>query len=312
MKFLIHGSIAYDLLLHSDSSFSDAIDPKNLETLSVGFLAQRMIKHHGGTAANIAWNLKILEQEPMIIGTVGNDGDAYLNLLKQRGIPVDHIEKKTDLLTATAIIASDEKERQITFFHPGADAKGILPELAKADISFAIVGPRDAMLMLRAAEQCKKLSIPYLFDPGQQSALFTRDEFRRAITGSHGLVVNAYEWALAREKLEWDAADLLKVCPLLVITQGDQGLTLHSENDTITVPACKPTKFINPTGAGDALRSGLLIGLANGWPLEQSGRLGAAMGSFAVEQEGTLMESLKKEAVLARVKENYAENVPSF
>ncbi len=314
MKFLVHGSIAYDLLLHCESAFTDVIHPQNLETLSAGFLAQRYERHHGGTAANIAWNLRLLGQDPLVIGTVGSDGGAYLSLLAERGIGTDFIEQKEDSLTATAIIASDSGERQITFFHPGADAHGMLPHIEEErdTIGFAIVSPRDAILMQKAAEQCKALHIPFLFDPGQQSALFSRDEMRRAITGSQGLVVNAYEWALAREKLEWETADILAVCPLIVITQGEQGLTLHSQADTIVIKACAPDRFVNPTGAGDALRAGLLIGLAKGWSLTHTGRLGAAMGSFAVEQEGTLIDQLDVDDVRARVLENYGEELPAI
>lgn len=314
MQFLIHGSIAYDLLLHHDGSFPDAIDPKNLQKLSVGFLAQRMIRHHGGTAANIGWNLRLLGQDPLIVGTVGMDGGPYTALLTERGIAIDHIEQRTDAITATAIIASDEAERQITFFHPGADPLGTLPDFTdeREEIAYAIVSPRNAMLMLKAAEQCKQTKIPFLFDPGQQSNLFSRDEFRRTITGSQGLVVNAYEWALAQEKLQWEADEILNVCPMIVITQGEQGLTIHTREDTIVISACTPDQFINPTGAGDALRAGLLIGLAKKWPLVQAGRLGAAMGSFAVEQEGTLIDHLDIADVRERVVSNYDEELPKF
>lgn len=313
-KFLVHGSIAYDLLFHSDGSFTNAIDVKNIETLSVSYLAPRYEKHHGGTAANIAWNLRLLGQEVAMVGAIGFDGGNYATLLSERGIDLTHVNRIADELTATAVVASDAHEHQITFFHPGADAKGTLPDLneEREDIAMAIIGPRNPMLMLKAAAQCKELKIPYIFDPGQLSHVFTKDEFRRAITGARCLVANAYEWALTQEKTGWDASEILKVCPLIVITLGEQGLTLHTADDTIVVHACKPDRVLNPTGAGDALRSGLLIGLANGWSLQDTGRLGAAMGSFVVEQVGTLIDHLDKEDVRARVLENYGEELPKF
>lgn len=117
---------------------------------------------------------------------------------------------------------------------------------------------------------------------------------------------------LAREKLEWEAEDLLKICELIVITQADEGLTLHSKDDTVQVSACTIKQFVNPTGAGDALRAGLLVGLASGWSLRDTGRLGAAMGSFPVEQQGTLVHELTLETVRARAKAAYGEELPVF
>lgn len=314
MKFLIHGSIAYDVLLRSDGVFADGFKGQDLDRLSIGFLAQGFVRHHGGTAANISWNLRLLGQDPLMIGTVGSDGGPYLGLLAERGIDTSRVQRRDDAFTATAFIATDSDERQITFYHPGADALGILPDLTddRDGVSHAIIAPHNPMLMSQAAAQCRALGIPFLFDPGQATGAFSRDELRAAVTGSNGLIVNAYEWALAQEKMEWHADDILAVCPLIVITQGEQGVTLHTREDTIVIAACRPDQVINPTGAGDALRSGLLIGLANGWPLVQAGRLGAAMGSFAVEQEGTLIDRLDVEDVRARIRENYEEELPDF
>ncbi|MBP9773613.1 MAG: hypothetical protein KBD00_03205 [Candidatus Peribacteraceae bacterium] len=311
MRFLIHGSIAYDYLLHSDSSFVDGLKGQDLEKLSVGFFAHRMARHHGGTATNISWNMLILGQKPMVVGTVGRDGKECIELLAGQGIDVSMIEMKRDYLTASAFIATDSNERQITFFHPGADAHGTLPapELLK-NIDCAIISPRDHVLMQQAAAQCQALSIPYIFDPGQQSLAFSRDELRRVVTGARCLVMNAYEWQITRDKLEWDAPDILRVCELIVVTQGDQGVTIHSREETLQVPACSPKLFMNPTGAGDAMRAALLVGLVSEWSLRDTARLGAAMASFVIEQEGTLLETVTLADIRARAKATYGEELP--
>jgi adenosine kinase len=170
MNFLVHGSIAFDLLLTHDGSFVDAIDPLALDQLSVSFLAQHFARHHGGTATNIAWNLALLGHRPSIVGAVGDDGRAYLQLLEERGIDTSFVRISDDRATATAIIATDNGARQITFFHPGADAESILPSFNgnTPDAGFAIVAPRNASLMIDGARQCKELGIPYLFDAGQR------------------------------------------------------------------------------------------------------------------------------------------------
>jgi len=312
MKFLVHGSIAYDLLLHSEGSFTDAIDPKALDSLSVSFLAQRFQRHHGGTAANISWNLSLLGREALLVGTVGNDGGPYVSLLRERGIDTTHVQELAAFNTATAIVATDSSEHQITFFHPGADAHGKLPKIEddREDIAFAIVSPRDPVFMLKAAAQCASLGIPYLFDPGQLSHAFATDEFRRAVEGSKGLVVNEYEWQLSSERLKWKKQDVLAACGLLIVTLGDKGIVLSTKKEEVTVPAAKPERVLNPTGAGDAARAGLLLGLASKWSLADTGRLAAILGSLVVEQEGTLLDALDTATIQERAEENYGQELP--
>lgn len=313
MRFLVHGSIAYDLLLGYDGSFPDAIDPAHLDDLSVSFIAPFYKRHHGGTGANIAWNLKLLGQDPMLVGTVGTDGGAYTSLLDVHNISTKYIERRDDAITATAVVATDTSERQIAFFHPGADALGSHPDhKIFSDCAYAIIGPRNAVLMLNAADACKANNIPYIFDPGQLSHVFGRDEFRRAVKGSRGMIVNEYEWALASEKLKWSTDDVTDACGLLVVTHGEEGLTLTDTKEEIVVPAAKPKKIVNPTGAGDGLRAGLLTGLGAGWSLEDSGRLGAVMGSFVVEYEGTLLPQLDLKDVSERFKKTYGNAMPQI
>ncbi|PIR53622.1 hypothetical protein COU76_00155 [Candidatus Peregrinibacteria bacterium CG10_big_fil_rev_8_21_14_0_10_49_10] len=311
MRILVTGSVAYDLLLTHDGSFPDAIDPGALDTLSVGYLASHFARHHGGTGANIAWSLQLLGQNPLLVSTVGSDGGAYLALLEERRISTKYIQKVDDAFTATAIIGTDSEEHQITFYHPGADAKGEWPDLSQDcdDVSYAIVSPRDATLMMQALEWCHAYGIKAFFDPGQQVMSFGEDALLRAIECSEAVIANAYEWSVLTDRLNTTEGDLLTKVPLIVITRGEDGLEIFTQEDNIVIPACKADRVVNPTGAGDALRAGLLTGLAQGWSLTHAGRLGAAMGSYAVEQEGTLIENLDIDELKERVLETYGENL---
>ena len=313
-RILVTGSVAYDLLLTHDGSFTDSLDPKSLESLSVGYLTPHFARHHGGTGANISWGLKLLGQDPLLVSTVGSDGGAYLALLEERGVSTKHIEQIEDAFTATAIIGTDDLEHQITFYHPGADSKGIWPELSdeRDDLSYAIVSPRDAKLMMDALQWCNEYGVKAIFDPGQQVASFGEDAMMRAIEYSQGIIANGYEWSVITEKLNVTEGDLLKSVPLIVVTRGEEGLEIFTEKEVINIPACKAEKVMNPTGAGDALRAGILTGLSARWSMQDAGRLGAAMGSFAVECEGTLIDSLDLEILRQRASEAYGEELPVF
>lgn len=312
MRFLVNGSIAFDLLLSHDGSFLSGIDPKNLERLSVNYLAPGFKRHHGGTAANIGWNLALLGAQPLLISAVGFDGGEYLDLLSHRGVDISRVERIKDAITATAIIATDNAERQISFFHPGADAFGTFPSLKdeREELSYAIMSPRNPVLMMQGAMECVKHKIPYLFDPGQVVHAFGTDEFRRAVSGSAGLITNEYEWGIASKKLGWIEKEVVKACGMLVITLGDKGLRIVTRDEDLLIPACTAERFVNPTGAGDAVRAGLLYGLASGWSMTDTGRLSAVLGCLVVEQEGTLLESLDMDEVQARAEETYGEKLP--
>jgi len=298
-------------LLQSDGSFKDAIAATDLDHLSVSFFSPHFARHHGGTGANIAWSVRLLGGDPLLVGTVGNDGGAYAALLNERGISIDHIEAKKEHVTATAIIGTDNAERQIAFFHPGADAHGSWPDLSddRDDIAFAIVSPRAANLMVEAALWCASQKLQWIFDPGQQVHTISTDDLRRAALSATGIVVNSYEWLLLAERLRMTPSDLLSHTEFLIVTNGEKGLTIYERGDrgikTKNLPACTPEKIINPTGAGDALRAGVLVGLANGKNIIESAKLGAALASFVVEQEGTLLDSVDMDEVEERMKRTY-------
>lgn len=311
-KILITGSIAYDLLLASDGSFVDALKANALEELSVSFVTPHFKRHHGGTAANIAWNVHLLGATPLLVSTIGDDGAPYMALLREQGIAVDHVEVICGHATATAIIATDSGERQISFFHPGADGLGTWPDLAdeREEIAWAIVSARDVKMMIAAIDWCARQKIPLLFDPGQQVHSFGDDELKRAVAHASAVVVNEYESQLLRQRLKASEQELAQRISLFIVTLGEKGFILYDGGKKSVFPACTPDRVVNPTGAGDAFRGGLLTGLTSGWSKEHAAMLGASLGSFVVEQEGTLLHALDREETERRVKEAYGEELP--
>ena len=313
-KFLVAGSIAYDMLLAYDGSFAAGIDVDKLDELSVGYVTRHLVKHHGGTAANIAWNFALLNQDVGITGSVGSDGKDYLERLKNKGIDVSHVSVREEHVTPTAIIGTDSGERQITFFHPGADFDTQAPDLTKRKetLSHVLVSPHNEVAMQQTALHCQEQGIPYIFDPGQQSLQFSQDDLKRTVHGSTAVIANAYEWSLLREALGWAANEVMEYTGLLIVTHGEHGLNIQTSEDSIQIDAVPAQKLINPTGAGDALRAGLVTGIGLGWDLRDAGRLGAALASFAVESEGPPMEEFDLEAMYKRAEDAYGEVLPAL
>ncbi len=308
-KILVTGSVAYDVLLGYQGSFIAGINPSSLKNLSVSYTCGEYARHHGGTGANIAWNLALLRQSPLLVSTVGSDGGEYKALLTERGVSTTYVEQLQSHVTATAIIGTDDSQRQIVFFHPGADAHGSWPaeKLSdeRDDIAYALVGARNPGLMMGGVHWCGKWKVPLLFDPGQLIIALSKEDLLAAIRVSKGLVCNAYEWSLLSEKTGLSTDGVLAQAEYLIVTHGGEGLTVYTRDGEHVLPACKADKIVNPTGAGDAFRAGVLAGLTGGKSLVDACKTGAALASFVVEQEGTLLDSLDTDELEARIKAAY-------
>jgi adenosine kinase len=91
MKTLICGSIAYDTIMVFGDRFKNHILPEQIHILNVAFLVPDMRREFGGCAGNIAYNLKLLGGEPLIMATIGDDSAPYMHRLKQLGLDATHV-----------------------------------------------------------------------------------------------------------------------------------------------------------------------------------------------------------------------------
>ena len=87
---------------------------------------------------------------------------------------------------------------------------------------------------------------------------------------------------------------------------------MWTDGKEIHVPACPVANAVDPVGAGDAYRGGLLYGLSNGWSWEQTLRLASVMGSFKVERTGAQNYNPTKDQIAARYKAAYGEDMPAL
>ena len=77
MSALICGSMAYDNIMVFKGRFQDHILPDQIHILNVAFLVPEMRQELGGCAGNIAYNLKLLGDEPLIMATSMRRRDSY-------------------------------------------------------------------------------------------------------------------------------------------------------------------------------------------------------------------------------------------
>ncbi|MCL4831726.1 MAG: carbohydrate kinase family protein [Caldilineaceae bacterium] len=290
MSIVVTGSIAYDYLMSFPGKFTDQIVPDKLARLSVSFLVDDMARHRGGVAPNIAYSMRLLGGDPIILGTVGQDFGDYRNWLEENGIRTDQIVVIPEKFTASFFVNTDIEQNQIASFYTGAmaDSKNVsLASRGLTDAELVIISPSDPAAMLNYAQECRTLGIPFAYDPSQQTARLSGEELRASIPGAAYLMVNDYELAVIQEKTGWDLARIRAEVDTLIVTEGEKGSVIYRGASETRIPIAPPSHVAEPTGAGDAYRGGFFAALSAGLPVEVCGRVGALCSTYVLEQVGT-------------------------
>ncbi|WP_300453694.1 carbohydrate kinase family protein [Accumulibacter sp.] len=287
MSTLICGSIAFDNIMVFHDRFKNHILPQQIHILNVAFLVPEMRREFGGCAGNIAYNLKLLGGEPTIMATVGDDADSYLVRLDDLGLSRAHVRRIAGSFTAQAFITTDLDDNQITAFHPGAMTFSHLNRVADVpEATLGIVAPDGRAGMLQHAHDLAAARIPFVFDPGQGLPMFSGDELMTFIRLANYACFNDYEARLLCDRTGRSLEQLAGEVEALIVTRGGEGSHIHADGRRYEIPCVEADSVVDPTGCGDAYRSGLLYGLAAGWEWEKTGRLAAVMGAIKVAHRG--------------------------
>ncbi len=310
MSALICGSMAYDTIMVFQDKFKHHILPEKVHMLNVSFLVPTMRREFGGCAGNIAYNLKLLNEEPLIMATVGHDFEPYAKWLNQHKIKNQYIRLIENQFTGQAYITTDEDDNQITAFHPGAMSfshENSIPT-DKNSIRIGIVSPDGKDGMQLHAKQFAELKIPFIFDPGQGMPMFNGAELLTLIDQATWLTLNDYEAELMQEKTGLNLAQLAEKVKALIVTQGGEGSTIYTDGKQIKIPAAPVAKLSDPTGCGDAYRAGLLYGLLNDLDWQITGRIASLMGAIKIEHYGTQNHSFNSETFKLRYQDSFGSS----
>ncbi|MFC1664541.1 carbohydrate kinase family protein [Pseudomonadota bacterium] len=288
MATLICGSFAYDTIMVFPDSFKNHILPDNVHILNVCFMVPSMRREHGGCAGNIAYNLMLLGDDPVPMGTVGKDFGLYYEWLDKCNINRDHVTIAKDQYTAQAFITTDQDDNQITAFHPGAMAFAHQNKVSEAiAITLGIVSPDGKEGMIEHAEQFANEDIPFVFDPGQGLPMFDKQELENFLDLASYVAMNDYECQLLQEKTGRSLQQLASQVDAFVVTKGGEGSEIHTGGGTMNIPVAKTQAALDPTGCGDAYRAGLLYGINHQLNWEVTGRIASLMGAIKIEKHGT-------------------------
>ncbi len=289
MDILVSGSLAIDRIMTFPGRFGDHIVPERVHQINLSFTVDGFNAYFGGTAGNIAYSLALLGQTPRIVAAIGNDYRDYFTRMEQNGIPTDDIRVVEDEATASAFIVTDLADNQITGFNPGAMKVATGFDFSQVDPNDAInlVGPGNLTDMSNFTADATKAGVYTIFDPGQSLPAWEPDDLAQCIRNSDLLIANDYEMALITERTGLEKGALLDMTDVLVTTLGEQGTLITTNEGELVVPCVPTDNVVDPTGAGDAFRGGLILGLIRKAGLEKAAQMGSTCAHFVIQQRGT-------------------------
>jgi len=310
MPILICGSIAYDNIMVFPGHFRDHILPEQIHILNVAFLVPELRREFGGCAGNIAYNLKLLDSDPLVMGTVGDDSLLYFERLERLGIKLECVRQVPGTLTAQAFITTDLDDNQITAFHPGAMNHSHENTITRQlGASLAIVAPDGKEGMLQHARALADLGVPFMFDPGQGLPMFSGEEMLAFVEQASYLAVNDYEGRMLEERTGRKLEDLAAELKALILTRGAEGSIIYANGKRIDIPCAKAKAVVDPTGCGDAYRAGLLYGIASGFDWLKTGRLASLMGAIKVASRGGQNHSVSRDEIRSLFRGNFGSDL---
>ena len=291
MSIFLTGSIAYDYLMTFPGYFKDHILPEHLDSLSLSFLVDEMTKQPGGVAANIAYTLGLLCEEPKLVATAGMDFNDYRETLEDAGVDTSGVKIINGKFTASFFVNTDLSNAQIASFYAGAmadAAKISMKDLGLTPEDVVVISPNAPDAMIKYALECQELGVPYIFDPSQQIVRLDGQRLKEGLLGAKALFANEYEFELLQKHCEMTADELLNAVDFAVITLGEQGSRVYENGQLLgDVPVVPPHQIADPTGVGDAYRGGFLKGYAHGLDLLLCAQMGALAATYCLEETGT-------------------------
>ncbi len=279
----------------------------------------------GGAGFNLAFDLKLLDPSLPVeaIGPIGEDSDGQYVITETNryGIDFSHRQEIVGFLTATTDALTLSSNGKRTFlFHNGAcneldlsiidlneSTAKILhigsPGLhARAD-AFDENGDSQWVKLLRRA---KALGIETNAEMVQLDAKTLQKLYLPCLPYLDMLIINESEAGAlvgietkiesADSDVDWDALEgigrkLIKagVLQVVVIHSPAGALAVTSDGKIVRQGSVKvPMSAIKgTTGAGDAFASGFIYGFHQGWPLEESLKLGVATAAQNIQSVST-------------------------
>ena len=314
MTVLVCGSLSYDTIMSFDDKFSNHVLPKHLNIFNVAFSASGLRKEYGGCAGNICYNLGLLGCKSAPVATVGEDSERYIKRMHKIGMASFYVKTIANVYTAQSFITTDITGNQVATYYAGAmhqSHQNILPELIDnpAEIQLGVISPDGNQGMVSHAQQFTEMGVPFIFDPGQEMPSLNEQQLKRFLEQADWMIVNDYEWRIFVEKTNMTIEQVLVYLKALIITKGSRGSEIYTSDEVYEITAVPVKEAVDPTGCGDAYRSGIVYGLINQLGWQTTGQIGALMGAINVANSGAQNHKFTMEEFRGFYQQHYSEEL---
>ena len=312
MTVLATGSVAFDNILTFNGRFRDHIMPDQVHILNLSFLVERFQRRRGGVAANYAYTLALLRHPSAILATAGEDALAYREWLEGLGVECSGLKLLEGETTAMGFTTTDLDDNQITGYFGGAMNRAGEFGLADTEVKPAavIIGPNGPAGMFRLVRECRQAGIHFVFDPAHQLPHMSAEDLEDGCRDAWILIGNDYELELIKQRSGLSMERLLELSRMVVTTLGREGSRIATADGVVEIPPAPARQEVDPTGAGDAYRSGLVAGLLRGLKPAEAGRVASLAASYVVEQQGTIEHSYTIEEFAERYRAAFGAALP--
>ena len=310
MSIIVSGSLVYDNIMSFSGSFKKHILRDQIHRLNVAFAVTKLERNFGGTAGNIAYSMKLLGENPIIVSALGKDAESYLKHFSKNKIDTKYIKIDKKNMTASCYITSDKNGNQITTFFGGPLSLTNKIDTKKIKSKIVLITPTDKKVMMKHAEECKKAGIKVVFDPGQQITSFNSDELKKMISLSFCVIGNEYEMKLLKNSIGLNSKEILKKVKVLITTLAEKGSLIETtDGKKIRTKCCPPKLVLDPTGAGDAYRAGFFTAFELGYNWKTCSQMGSVTATYVLETTSPQAHYFTKKEFSNRYFKTYGEKI---
>jgi adenosine kinase len=240
MSSLICGSVAYDTIMTFDGRFREHILPDQIHMLNVSFLVPGMRREYGGCAGNIAYTLKMLGGDPIVMATVGQDANRICSTCatsdRHRPYPraAGHVHRAGDDHDRSG----QQPDHRLPPWRDGPVATE--PGAGCAGRASARRWHRRAGQPRRHAAPCtavRRAGIPFIFDLGQAMPLFNGEDLRQFVELASYVTVNDYEAQVMLSRTAWTSAEVAAKVRAFIVTHGERGASVFADGKQYAIPA---------------------------------------------------------------------------
>ena len=282
----------------------------------------RYLMSVGGCAANTAVDLRRLGRTASVLGKVGDDlfGEFVCRDLEQKGIGTSFLRRSQTHPTSCTFIVNvrGEDRRYIHCFGANAD-------FSSADVDGRVLEGARILYVggFLAMPAFTSAHLVELFKAAKSRGLMTvldvvipagvapsLDATRQILAYTDVFLPNNDEARAltGRSDPREQANFLATLCPhgTIVITLGRAGVLARQGDRTLQAGAYK-VDSLDGSGSGDAFDAGFLVGMLEGWSLEDSLRFASAVGASCTRALGCHDGVFRFEEAQAFVAQNHLE-----